>query len=225
MQQEGKESLKKVLAKVPKITTFLSRNEPTTATALSKSEGADPLEESEGNAKADTPATITTSEIGECCESHSHREMKGTNMIITDLAQWPEPIPKEMRLYWVVHGGEECQHSDGGFEASKTVDGDRQARYCSKRLFTFTHPLTHMQINRSWLCYSPTNGKVFCFPCKLFSEQNVFTKGGYNDWKNASVRFTNHERNPMHMGSIGKMNNLIHRKERVNASLEQQYET
>ena len=35
------------------------------------------------------------------------------------------------------------------------VDGKRQARYFSKCLLTYIHPLTEKRIMRTWLCYFP----------------------------------------------------------------------
>ena len=41
------------------------------------------------------------------------------------------------------------------------------------------------KIPRSWLCYSPSTGRAFCFTCKLrtCSDNNAFAGIGYCDWK------------------------------------------
>ena len=141
----------------------------------------------------------------------------------TDLAKWPEEITKDMREYWAQCGSKDCQHPDVNFEASKIADGNRQVRYFSKCLFTYIHPLTERSISRTWLCYSPSTGYVFCFHCKLFSHECISFTRGYNDWKNASRRIQEHERSDLYVSSITKLNDFGREKARVDEKLMQQY--
>ena len=51
-------------------------------------------------------------------------------------------------------------------------------------------------LSTDWLCYSNTQGKVYCFYCKLFGTgQNSFIKG-FNDCNHVSEYIGSHERSP-----------------------------
>ena len=44
------------------------------------------------------------------------------------------------------------------------------------------------------MIYSPSQGKVYCFACRLFSNvDTAFTQSGFNDWKHASDLISSHE--------------------------------
>ena len=63
---------------------------------------------------------------------------------------------------------------------------------------------------RSWLEYSSSEDKVFCFPCRLFARymstsqkkgHEAFISAGYNDWKHALEKdrgFSQHETSELH---------------------------
>ena len=56
-------------------------------------------------------------------------------------------------------------------------------------------------VSGEWLNYSPSQGSVFCFACKLFGEskeKSVFVNGGYSDWKHAGDRLAEHEISDIH---------------------------
>ena len=86
----------------------------------------------------------------------------------TDLGLW-KSVSNDVQEYFISKGSGESQNITDNFEKSKQVHDPNQIRYCSSALFTRIHPLTNEKFNCSWLCYSPTNGKVSCFMCKLLS--------------------------------------------------------
>lgn len=56
--------------------------------------------------------------------------------------------------------------------------------------------------DRRWLVYSIAVNKVFCFCCKLFSQQKStsnLVKGGYQDWGNLSIRLKEHDSSHSHI--------------------------
>ncbi|XP_050535007.1 uncharacterized protein LOC126902026 [Daktulosphaira vitifoliae] len=58
-------------------------------------------------------------------------------------------------------------------------------------------------IKRSWLCFSPFNGSIFCFVCKLISKtRSQFIHGGSCDWKHADNRLISHETFKDHLNSV-----------------------
>ena len=50
------------------------------------------------------------------------------------------------------------------------------------------------RLDRRWLVYSIHKDKAFCFCCKLFSNSvNVFSRDGYDNWKNFTAMVSSHE--------------------------------
>jgi hypothetical protein len=50
-----------------------------------------------------------------------------------------------------------------------------------------------------WLIYSPSQGKVYCFVCKLFPHtDSAFNTRGFNDWKNPFKAVSHHENGQEH---------------------------
>jgi hypothetical protein len=48
--------------------------------------------------------------------------------------------------------------------------------------------------DRKWLIYSPSQGKAYCFVCKLFSHtDSAFNTNGFNDWKHALKAASHHK--------------------------------
>ncbi|XP_042209606.1 zinc finger MYM-type protein 1-like [Homarus americanus] len=57
-------------------------------------------------------------------------------------------------------------------------------------------------VKRSWLCFSPANGRVYCFFCKLMGvSRSQFTSDGFCDWKHAN-RLVVHEQSKDHIQAV-----------------------
>lgn len=60
-------------------------------------------------------------------------------------------------------------------------------------------------VDRDWAIFSPSLQSVLCFTCKLFgtADQNieVFRTTGFNDWKNCSRGFAQHENSKNHINN------------------------
>ncbi|XP_065675593.1 zinc finger MYM-type protein 5-like [Hydra vulgaris] len=101
-----------------------------------------------------------------------------------------------------LNGSAESQNITDNFEKSKRVyDNPNQIRYCSSALFTRIHPLTNEKSNRTWLCYSPTNRKIYCFICKILLSTQTDLCHGFYDWKNAKRAIEMHEKNSCHLAT------------------------
>lgn len=51
--------------------------------------------------------------------------------------------------------------------------------------------------------FSPSNGHIYCFVCKLFSNvRTQFTHGGFCDWKNSANRLVDHEMSKAHFNAV-----------------------
>ena len=122
---------------------------------------------------------------------------------MNDIGQWLDLILDSFRDQWIKEGGNKCRNLSSGFEASKvTFTSEKHARYCNINFFSRTHPKSKEQIDNTWLCYSPSTGKLFCFICKLLSsEESAFTTG-FNDWKHGHERIDSHRLSQQHRNAL-----------------------
>lgn len=84
--------------------------------------------------------------------------------------------------------------SDNFVESARAYNN--QHRYLNKNLFQLVLDNGEI-IQRDWMVYSKSKGSVFCFKCKLFTQQNTqfFDDDGFNDWKNATAAASQRENN------------------------------
>lgn len=116
--------------------------------------------------------------------------------IFSDVASWPSPLPRKLRLDLVQNGSCSLQNIQGPFDE---VDG----RSLNSSWFTKTMP-NGQTIPRSWLLYSLRKKSAFCFPCLLFPELHTgavssFASTGFNKWKKLNPRIQDHEKSPVHI--------------------------
>lgn len=117
---------------------------------------------------------------------------------------WPEHSSKDFLEYWIKKDKKSLQNCDAKLLALKSwvqKDGNRY-RKCQPSMFE-RHLKNGEIVNRSWLCFSPAKGKVYCYVCKLMgtSEQQL-TGDGYCDWKHSSTRLSGHETSKDHLESV-----------------------
>jgi hypothetical protein len=143
-----------------------------------------------------------------------------------DIGHWGDLISEEARCVWIQRGSTDCRHINNGFENSSTVQGqEKLSRSCSLSLFTRVHSLTGERIDRSWLCYSPTTGCLFCFACKLLSTSATKMTSGFNDWKNADAKLASHENSLQHRSAMIALCSRKAATGRVDVGLTEQFET
>ena len=76
---------------------------------------------------------------------------------------------------------------------------------------------------RSWLCFSPANGRVYCFFCKLMGvARSQFTHDGFCDCKHTSDRFGIHEQSKDHIQAILSAASRAKKAGRVDSELAQE---
>ncbi|XP_065675783.1 uncharacterized protein LOC136091990 [Hydra vulgaris] len=111
-------------------------------------------------------------------------------------------VSKNVQEYFIRKESAENQNITDNFEKSQRVyDNPNRIRYCSSALFTRIRPLTNEKSNRTWRCYSPINGKIYCFICKLLSSTQTDLCHGINDWINAKLAFVMHKKSPCHLAA------------------------
>ena len=124
----------------------------------------------------------------------------------SDIGLWPdtESFTESFRKYWLQQGSKSCRNEKSDFKQSEIRDQHCDGyRHCTATLFKRKHSLSEESFDLTWLCYSESQGKLYCFICKLLSnEENSFTRG-FQDWKNAKAYIESHSKSPSHRKSLG----------------------
>ena len=84
------------------------------------------------------------------------------------------------------------------FEKSSMQCKDR-VRHFTKAKLNRTYLLTDKSIDLSWLCYSESVGKVYCFTCKLISRDASSFTEVVNDWRNVPYSIKMHSQPTQHI--------------------------
>lgn len=130
--------------------------------------------------------------------------------------------------YWVKLGSKLLRHNNAELLREKShvqkyeKDGKQLSRKCTMSMFERKHKNGQI-IDRVWLCFSPSTGKLYCFFCKLLTaNKSHFEDGGFCDWKNAGERLASHETSSAHLGSLVTFENLAHECDQINSQLTKQ---
>jgi len=127
-----------------------------------------------------------------------------------DIGLWPTIIPEKMRDFWVKKGISTIQHCEEELFAQHSVQQSRTGRniprICSSSLFRRQNHNGEV-VNRNWLCFSPGNGRVFCFTCRLMcsdalQSQSLLIGSGFCNWKHANERIRSHEQSKEHIDAM-----------------------
>ena len=89
----------------------------------------------------------------------------------TDLGEWLTNMNNEAKGHWLRKDSKAFQHMDLSSEElaipRKSWQFHERVGNFSEGLFTCSHASGAI-VEWDWLCYSKTQGKVYCFYCKLF---------------------------------------------------------
>ncbi|XP_069963873.1 zinc finger MYM-type protein 1-like [Bactrocera oleae] len=120
-------------------------------------------------------------------------------LVNSDPGLWTFPITDTQRRD-IVRSGPTQQLNSGDEYYPKGDDN----RHFSNFYFSRKLKIGETQ-HRRWLVYSNSQNKVYCFPCRLFSNsQTQVVQGGCCDWKHLS----RHENNKEHMAHMFQWLNL-----------------
>ena len=96
--------------------------------------------------------------------------------------------------------------------------GDKK-RFVQKEYFS-RHLTNGEIVTRDWLIYSPSKGRVFCYVCKLFSnDQPSQFITGFDDWKNSIVRISSDEHSKDHFCAVSNKSQYL-KDNRIDKELE-----
>ena len=120
---------------------------------------------------------------------------------VDDISLWPERTPKELIDYWAGKCLENLHHN-----GIKSLDAkfamQKVGCKCTQGMFERWKRNGEVVI-RSWICYSPANGRVSCFFCKLMGVAgSQFTYDGFCDRKHACDRLGVHEQSKDHTQEV-----------------------
>ena len=144
-----------------------------------------------------------------------------------DVGRWGI-VNKTSREYWLAKGNTTCQHKDDDFASSASWDSKASSyRYCQSSFFTHVHSLTGEKTERTWLCYSPSLGRLFCFHCKILAStpKSPLNDEGLSDWKHAEMLLSRHESSASHRQTLCTASSLKRAIGRIDSALVQQTET
>ncbi|XP_042214598.1 uncharacterized protein LOC121861102 [Homarus americanus] len=110
-------------------------------------------------------------------------QMATTQNYDIDISLWSEHLTKQFIDYWAANGSEHLHHK------------------CTPAMFERRNRNGEV-VKRSWLCFFPTNGRVYCFFCKLMGvSRSQFTSDGFCDWKHTN-RLVAHEQSKDHIQAV-----------------------
>jgi hypothetical protein len=125
-----------------------------------------------------------------------------------DIGMWPPDVNKEVADYWIKNGTGKLQNCDETlFEewSAKQTDttGEKKwHRKCTLSMFGRRNRNGEV-VKRSWLCFSPAHGKLYCSACTLMGSSRIqLTHDGFCDWRHASARLAEHETSKDHLEAV-----------------------
>lgn len=84
------------------------------------------------------------------------------------------------------------------------------------------------EVNRNYIVYSNSTGKIYCAPCRLFNDTssvNTFANFGFYYWKKCEEKLSQHENSINHKNCIIKMKYRGIKLGRIDSQLILQVET
>lgn len=151
--------------------------------------------------------------------TESVQETVGTASPSNDPFYWE--ISEQTRDYLIKNGINQNKNAD--FSHSLRQYGDGVKRFCSKNFFKRVL-VNGETINREYLVYSPSQGSLFCAPCKLFGGSSLFATSGFNDWSHAGQRVAEHETSTSHRDCLLKLKDRGNAMKTIDKRLISQHE-
>ena len=138
----------------------------------------------------------------------------------SDIGLWPKKIKQADIDHLSEIGPADLRNCDAElFESKSLVQTDGGVtRKCKVSFFVRQNKINET-IDRNWLCFSPSQGKLYCFVCKLVSGSGTQLGGdGFADWKHPN-RLKDHEESKDHLESVVKLAALKKHSERIDSEL------
>lgn len=147
--------------------------------------------------------------------------------MMTDIGLWPENMSKYVD-YWINKGIIHLQNCNEELIKKKSLvqknSTGKWTRKCNTGMFKRKCKNGDL-IDRSWLCFSPSKGRLFCSVCKLMSStssQTQFNTEGFFNWKNSNERLLEHETSKTHLNAFIALKDRSVILGRIDAELQKQ---
>lgn len=208
--------------KIPKITSFLLPS--TKIQAVSESEF---LNVNDAATPQLLDTTDTTPQTSDTADVTPQPDVPEENISSSppppphDVGLWKTFLPASDVDYWIVNGPAACQHHDDSFMSSERTMGNRTRRFAKE--FLYGRKANDEKYYRDWLLYSPSNGNIYCFFCKLLSRStSQFASCGFNDWSNCGKVIKLHESSAEHRASLSSWLARVSAKGCIDEKLQKQ---
>ena len=111
------------------------------------------------------------------------------------------------------------QNKNSSFITSKRKYAE-QNQYFSSRYFHRKLP-NGETCERKWIMFSESKGSIFCFTCKLFSnnEENLFVRDGFSNWNKIDEIIGSHELSKVHVQYMRQWITYMQTSSRIDKSL------
>jgi len=142
---------------------------------------------------------------------------------VTDPALWEDTSSDRIKSVLIERGAAVFQNRRSNYPASardRTIGGKN--RYFNNDLRSCCLP-NGQTVTREWIMYSPSNGNIYCFACKLFSNKCHQFVEGFSDWKH-SERIGEHERSDEHRSCMLSLHQRCKGTATIDSSLIKQME-
>ncbi|GAB0089030.1 hypothetical protein DMENIID0001_035080 [Sergentomyia squamirostris] len=147
-----------------------------------------------------------------------------TNPNYDDIGNWPKVITSNFRDYMTLRGTEKLQN------VAETYPRDTFGERRSFNKSWYHQMKGGSKVQRTWLCYSPSQNKIHCFCCILFpvGKNNQFkNRDGFGTWDKLSARIKSHEDSNDHRESYRRWKQsqlaLQGKGKRIDDELQKQY--
>lgn len=138
-----------------------------------------------------------------------------------DPAKWPLHFTDAERHYYIDKGYTFFQNKNSNFKESKR-EYNQQSRYFSSKYFVKVLK-NGEKVERKWVMYSESTGKIFCYFCKLFTNESnsskMFVKWGFCNWKKIEESLVQHENSQEHKRCTVDFVHFIQVKENIDKSI------
>ena len=139
--------------------------------------------------------------------------------LFSDAGVWNIPLPDPIRVEIVLRGPNNFQNKDGPFKSIEKSGANPKGEIRALSKDWFYHKLENGEkVHRSWMLYSPSNGCLYCFCCRLFSgpqltnqTQSDFVIKGFKTWWKLNPKVVDHERSVEHNLAFDKWKEMAMR--------------
>lgn len=143
---------------------------------------------------------------------------------LSDIALWPDVLTESMQQHIL----NEIPKNIGDPIKAGILVKDRGRTYFRHLLENNFYRIKSngTKEKREWLIFSETSASIFCYICKMFSKKKTkFSSEGYSDWKNISLKISEHENSKDHRFAMCIFCKRTQSEGRVDTEIIKQVET